>query len=72
VFPGGTGIIVHTPDVEVTRAALEERGFDVEAAVAREGSAVPIDVGAVHLVEPYPPMFWLRDPDDNGVLVIQP
>jgi hypothetical protein len=26
----------------------------------------------VHLTDPFPPMFWLRDPDGNGILVIQP
>ncbi len=51
---------------------MAAQGFDVDDGVARDGGGVPIDIGAVHLTDPFPPMFWLRDPDSNGVLVIQP
>ena len=70
--PGPTGIIVHTDDVDATRAWLADHGFDVDPAVAGDGADVAISLGAVRLNDPYPPMFWLRDPDGNGILVIQP
>ena len=70
--PGATGIVLHTDDVEATRAWLADHGHDVDAAVARDGADVEISIGAVRSSSPFPPMFWLRDPDGNGLLVIQP
>ena len=71
-WPQPTAVILHTDDVERTRTWMADLGFDVDDAVARDGGGVAIDIGAVHLTDPFPPMFWLRDPDGNGVLVIQP
>jgi catechol 2,3-dioxygenase-like lactoylglutathione lyase family enzyme len=71
-WPKPTAFIVHTDDVEATRKWMSTNGYEVDDAVARDGGDVPIDIGAVHLTDPFPPMFWLRDPDGNGVLVIQP
>jgi catechol 2,3-dioxygenase-like lactoylglutathione lyase family enzyme len=71
-WPRPTAVILHTDDVEVTRRWMAEHGYDVDDVVARVDGGVAIDIGAVHLTDPVPPMFWLRDPDGNGVLVIQP
>jgi catechol 2,3-dioxygenase-like lactoylglutathione lyase family enzyme len=66
-----TGMILPVADVEAARAELERRGADVDPAVARKGSPVEITMGSVTLAEPDPPMFWLRDPDGNALLIIQ-
>ena len=63
--PGGsaggvqTGICLDTTDVDADRAALEAAGADVDAEVSRYGGSIP-------------PMFWLRDPDGNSLIVVQP
>jgi catechol 2,3-dioxygenase-like lactoylglutathione lyase family enzyme len=54
-----TGICLDTTDVEGAHAALEAAGADVDAEVTRYG-------------DPVPPMFWLRDPDGNSLIVVQP
>ena len=54
-----TGIILDTTDVDATHAALKEAGVDVDEEVTRFGGSVP-------------PMFWLRDPDGNSLIVVQP
>ena len=54
-----TGIILDTSDVDGAHAALKEAGVDVDDEVTRYGGAVP-------------PMFWLRDPDGNSLIVVQP
>jgi catechol 2,3-dioxygenase-like lactoylglutathione lyase family enzyme len=54
-----TGICLDTSDVEAAHAALKESGADVDAEVSRYGG-------------PVPPMFWLRDPDGNSLIVVQP
>src|SRR5256714_4165065 len=54
-----TGIILDTTDVEAAHAALKEAGVDVDDEVTRYGG-------------PVPPMFWLRDPDRNSLIVVQP
>jgi catechol 2,3-dioxygenase-like lactoylglutathione lyase family enzyme len=54
-----TGIILDTSDVDAAHAALKEAGADVDDEVTRYG-------------EPVPPMFWLRDPDGNSLIVVQP
>jgi hypothetical protein len=38
----------------------------------RAGSAARVRIGAVERAEPEPPMFWLRDPDGNELLIVQP
>ena len=53
-----TGIILTSDDIDASHAHLEASGVDVDAEVARMGS-------------PVPPMFWLRDPDGNSLMVVQ-
>jgi catechol 2,3-dioxygenase-like lactoylglutathione lyase family enzyme len=54
-----TGIILDTSDVDGAHAALKEAGVDVDDEVTRYGGNVP-------------PMFWVRDPDGNSLIVVQP
>jgi catechol 2,3-dioxygenase-like lactoylglutathione lyase family enzyme len=54
-----TGIILDTSDVDGAHAALKEAGVDVDDEVTRHG-------------DPVPPMFWLRDPDRNSLIIVQP
>jgi catechol 2,3-dioxygenase-like lactoylglutathione lyase family enzyme len=53
-----TGIGLHTDDIEAVHADLKERGVDVDAEISRMG-------------DPVPPLFWLRDPDDNTLMVVE-
>ena len=59
--PGGseTGICLDTSDVDADHAALTAAGVDVDEQVTRWGG-------------PVPPMFWLRDPDGNSLIIVQP
>ena len=59
--PGGsqTGICLDTTDVDADHAALKAAGVDVDDDVSRYG-------------DPVPPMFWLRDPDGNSLIIVQP
>jgi len=54
-----TGICLDTSDVDADHAALKAAGLDVDAEVTRYGG-------------PVPPMFWLRDPDGNSLIVVEP
>jgi catechol 2,3-dioxygenase-like lactoylglutathione lyase family enzyme len=54
-----TGICLDTSDVDGAHAALKTAGADVDAEVTRYG-------------DPVPPMFWLRDPDGNSLIIVQP
>jgi catechol 2,3-dioxygenase-like lactoylglutathione lyase family enzyme len=54
-----TGICLDTSDVDADHAALKADGVDVDDEVTRWGGTVP-------------PMFWLRDPDKNSLIVVQP
>jgi len=54
-----TGIILDTTDVNADHAALREAGVDVDEEVTRFGG-------------PVPPMFWLRDPDGNSLIIVEP
>ena len=54
-----TGICLDTSDVDADHAALQAAGVDVDEQVTRWGG-------------PVPPMFWLRDPDGNSLLIVQP
>jgi catechol 2,3-dioxygenase-like lactoylglutathione lyase family enzyme len=54
-----TGICLDTSDVDADHAALKAAGADVDDEVSRYGG-------------PLPPMFWLRDPDGNSLIVVQP
>jgi catechol 2,3-dioxygenase-like lactoylglutathione lyase family enzyme len=66
-----TGIILNTDDIDTTHAQLRSNGVDVDAEVARVGAPARIRLGAVEVVGPVPPMFWLRDPDGNRLLVVE-
>ena len=54
-----TGICLDTSDVDAAHEALKAAGADVDDEVSRYGGAVP-------------PMFWLRDPDGNSLIVVEP
>jgi catechol 2,3-dioxygenase-like lactoylglutathione lyase family enzyme len=54
-----TGICLDTSDVDADHAALKGAGADVDETVTRWGG-------------PVPPMFWLRDPDGNALIVVEP
>ena len=54
-----TGICLDTDDVDADHAALQSAGADVDEEVTRWGG-------------PVPPMFWVRDPDGNSLIVVQP
>src|SRR6266699_6687863 len=54
-----TGICLNTSDVDGAHAALKAAGADVDDEVSRYGG-------------PVPPMFWLRDPDGNSLIVVEP
>ena len=54
-----TGICLDSSDVDADHAALKAAGVDVDEEVSRFGG-------------PVPPMFWLRDPDGNALIVVQP
>lgn len=53
-----TGISLQTDDIDGYHAQLEQAGVDVDPAVSRMG-------------DPVPPMFWLRDPEGNTLMVVQ-
>lgn len=53
-----TGISLQTDDIDGFHAGLKAAGVDVDAEVSRMG-------------DPVPPMFWLRDPEGNTLMVVQ-
>ena len=53
-----TGIGLQTHDIDALHAELREAGVDVDAEVSRMG-------------DPVPPLFWLRDPDGNSLMVVE-
>ena len=54
-----TGICLDTSNVDAAHEALKAAGADVDDEVSRFGG-------------PVPPMFWLRDPDGNSLIVVEP
>jgi catechol 2,3-dioxygenase-like lactoylglutathione lyase family enzyme len=52
-----TGISLYSEDVEGYHAELKAAGVDVDDEVSRMG-------------DPVPPMFWLRDNEDNVLMVV--
>ena len=52
-----TGISLHTDDIDAFHAELKAGGVDVDAEVSRMG-------------DPVPPLFWLRDPEGNTLMVV--
>ena len=57
--PIQTGIIISTSDVEADHKALKDAGVDVDEEIMRSPP-------------PVPPMFQVRDPNGNGVWIVQP
>ena len=53
-----TGIALQSADIDADHAELKSRGVDVDSEVSRMG-------------DPVPPMFWLRDPDGNTLMVVE-
>jgi catechol 2,3-dioxygenase-like lactoylglutathione lyase family enzyme len=53
-----TGISLQTDDIDGYHARLKAAGADVDEQVQRMG-------------DPVPPMFWLRDPEGNTLMVVQ-
>jgi catechol 2,3-dioxygenase-like lactoylglutathione lyase family enzyme len=62
--PGGstgnreTGVGLQTDDIDAYHADLKAKGVDVDDEVSRMG-------------DPVPPLFWLRDPEGNSLMVVQ-
>jgi catechol 2,3-dioxygenase-like lactoylglutathione lyase family enzyme len=52
-----TGISLYTQDIEGYHTQLKADGVDVDDEVSRMG-------------DPVPPMFWLRDPESNTLMVV--
>jgi len=52
-----TGIGLQTDDIDGYHAELKANGVDVDAEVSRIG-------------DPVPPLFWLRDPEGNSLMVV--
>ncbi|MBV8430838.1 MAG: VOC family protein [Solirubrobacterales bacterium] len=52
-----TGISFHSEDIDAYHEQLKAAGVDVDAEVSRMG-------------DPVPPMFWLRDPEGNSLMVV--
>jgi predicted enzyme related to lactoylglutathione lyase len=53
-----TGISLQTDDIDAYHEQLQRAGVDVDVQVTRMG-------------DPVPPMFWLRDPEGNTLIVVQ-
>ena len=53
-----TGITLQTYDVDAEHAALKARGVDIDAEVSRMG-------------DPVPPIVWLRDPENNRLMIVE-
>jgi len=52
-----TGISLYVDDIDAYHAQLRNAGVDVDAEVSRMG-------------DPVPPLFWLRDPEGNVLMVV--
>ena len=52
-----TGISLYCADIDGYHAQLKAVGVDVDEEVSRMG-------------DPVPPMFWLRDPEANSLMVV--
>ena len=53
-----TGIGLETTDIDGFHARLKAAGVDVDDEVSRMGA-------------PVPPLFWLRDPDGNVLMIVE-
>jgi predicted enzyme related to lactoylglutathione lyase len=52
-----TGIALQTDDIDAYHDKLKTAGVDVDAEISRMG-------------DPVPPLFWLRDPEGNSLMVV--
>ena len=52
-----TGISLYTQEIDAYHAELKAGGVDVDAEIGRMG-------------DPVPPLFWLRDPEGNTLMVV--
>jgi catechol 2,3-dioxygenase-like lactoylglutathione lyase family enzyme len=52
-----TGIGLQTDDIDAYHAELKSHGVDVDDEIRRQG-------------DPVPPLFWLRDPEGNTLMVV--
>ena len=52
-----TGIGLQTDEIDAFHAELKASGVDVDPEVSRMG-------------DPVPPLFWLRDPEGNSLMVV--
>jgi catechol 2,3-dioxygenase-like lactoylglutathione lyase family enzyme len=52
-----TGIGLQTDDIDAYHAELKSHGVDVDDEISRQG-------------DPVPPLFWLRDPEGNTLMVV--
>jgi catechol 2,3-dioxygenase-like lactoylglutathione lyase family enzyme len=52
-----TGISLYADDIDGYHGELKANGVDVDPEISRMG-------------DPVPPMFWLRDPEGNRLLVV--
>ena len=52
-----TGISLFSDEIDAYHAQLKANGVDVDDEVSRMG-------------DPVPPMFWLRDPEGNSLMVV--
>jgi catechol 2,3-dioxygenase-like lactoylglutathione lyase family enzyme len=60
-------------DIEADHARLRDRGADVDAQIARAGTPRTGLVSSDATVEdPVPAQFFVRDPDGNRFLIVQP
>ena len=53
-----TGISLQTDDIDAYHAELKAAGVDVDDEISRMG-------------DPVPPIFWLRDPEGNSLMVVE-
>jgi catechol 2,3-dioxygenase-like lactoylglutathione lyase family enzyme len=53
-----TGITLQVHDIDAVHAELKEQGVDIDAEVSRMG-------------DPVPPIVWLRDPEQNVLMIVE-
>jgi catechol 2,3-dioxygenase-like lactoylglutathione lyase family enzyme len=63
-----TGVALNTDDVDAAHAELRASGADVDEAILRQGDAPITWAGGV--LAGVPPMFRVRDPDGNSLLIV--
>ena len=62
-----------TTDIEADHATLRERGADIDPEIGRTGTSRPGLISTeVAVVDPMPAQFFVRDPDGNRFLIVQP